>query len=298
MIEKFIHAGIIDPEHIDTLKQYVEEDDKKRIIFLDTTFILPTSAENVVDNFNNNHIPSALFFNIKDIADKKSSLPHMLPDKKSFENSLSRLGIENNDIVILYGQHGMIMGPARVWWMFKGFGHHNVMVLNGGLPAWTQAGYETTSGTPPAPIKSGYKALEFQTSMLINILGLMEISENKTCPIIDARPQARFSGASPEPRQGMRSGHIPNSMNLPCSSLVSENGRFKDAKSITALFKAIGITLEDQSKNRIIVTCGSGITACTLALALHHIDYNGDVSVYDGSWSEWGLESSPTRISN
>ncbi len=296
MIEQFIHAGIIDPEHITTLEQYVKEDDNKRIIFLDTTFVLPTSAENIADNFNEKRIQSAVFFDIKHIADKDSPLPHMLPSKEQFENALSALGIKNDDIIILYGQHGMIMGPARVWWMLKGFGHQNVMVLNGGLPAWGKAGYETETGEPQHFNKTAYSASEFQSTMMMDMKALIEISAQGTHPIIDARPFMRFDGSTPEPREGMRSGHIPNSMSLPCSSLVTEEGQFKNTATLGALFEDIGISIGKNEPETIITTCGSGITACALSLALHNVGYKGNVAVYDGSWSEWGLESAPTTV--
>ena len=296
MIEQFIHAGIIDPEHITTLKQYVKEDDKKRIIFLDATFVLPASPENIVNNFQENRLHSAVFFDIKSIADKNSPLPHMLPSKEQFESSLSAMGIKNDDIIILYGQHGMIMGPARVWWMFKGFGHRNVIVLNGGLPAWEAAGYETETGEPQHFNNTTYTASEFQSSMLMNMKTLIETSAQSTHPIIDARPFTRFNGSTPEPREGMRSGHIPNSKSLPCSSLVTENGQFKDTAILGALFEGIGIKTNESELDTIVTTCGSGITACALSLALYNVGYKGNVAVYDGSWSEWGLESSPTTV--
>lgn len=296
MIEQFIHTGIINPEDINTLKQYVKEEDNKQIIFLDTTFVLPTSTENIADNFKKKRIQNAAFFDIKDIADKNSPLPHMLPSKEAFENALSNLGVSNDDIVILYGQHGMIMGPARVWWMLKGFGHRNVMVLNGGLPAWKTAGYETETGEPQHFNKTAYCASEFQSAMLMDMKTLIEISAQSTHPIIDARPLIRFDGSTPEPREGMRSGHIPNSKSLPCASLVTEDGQFKDTAILSTLFENIGIQIGDNEPETIITTCGSGITACALSLALYNAGYKGNVAVYDGSWSEWGLEDSPTIV--
>lgn len=292
MIEKFVKTGIINPQDISLLEEEVKNIGN-RIVFVDATFVLPTSTENIHDNFKNKRIGGAVFFDIKSVADKSSPLPHMLPDETTFEQAMSALGIRNDDTLILYGQHGMIMGPARVWWMFKGFGHDNVLVMNGGLPAWEKAGLETTSG-PEKPLeKSHYKAKPFNTSMVTDINQVLESSTKSSCPIIDARPAERFCGETPEPRAGMRAGHIPNSLNLPCSALVDITGQFKAPEQLDALFKEAGITHEKCP--RIMTTCGSGITACALALALYHLGYE-NVAVYDGSWSEWGLESAQTKV--
>ncbi len=290
MIEKFTHSGIINSKDIPLLEQYIAQKNK-RIVFLDTTFVLPTSNENIAENFRNKHIPNALFFDIKAIANKSSSLPHMLPNKQAFEKAVSALGITNDDVIITYGQHGMIMGPARVWWMLKGFGHKDVMVLNGGLPAWIKSGCKTTSEQTKPLKPSQYKASEFKDTAVTDIIELKKICEECELPIIDARPKIRFNGQTSEPREGMRSGHIPNSKNLPCSTLVNDNGELKSKDELKRLFEKIGITSENQKQ--IITTCGSGITACALSLALHHIGQQ-NVSVYDGSWSEWGLEPPPT----
>ncbi len=294
MIEHFVQTGIINPLDIASLQE--EADNRaKKLVFLDTTFVLPTSSEDVYENYRNKRIHDALFFNIKNIADKESTLPHMLPDAAQFSAAISELGIHNDDIIIMYGQHGMTMGPARVWWMFKGFGHDNVIVLNGGLPAWEQAGFKTEIDAPPIPKASHYTAPPFKGEMVVQMSGVINASETNMCPIIDARPEKRFNGKSPEPREGMRSGHMPNAKNLPASSLVNENGMFKPPEELEKMFKNLGVFDNKQQPNRIITTCGSGITACALALALYHLDYK-NVSVYDGSWSEWGLEDSPTPV--
>ena len=294
MIEQFIHEGIIECSDIKSL-QTLAQQSERRIVFLDSTFVLPNSDEDIVKNFASCHIPNALFFDIKAVADPQSDLPHMIPEKHIFENALSELGIHNSDIVITYGQHGMIMGPARVWWMFRGFGHNDVLVLNGGLPSWKEEGFETQSGESFAIKKTNYQAKTFNQDICTDMQCVINISEQRHCPIIDARPAERFDGSSPEPREGMRSGSIPNSVNLPCSQLVNADGKFKTKDELKALFKNIGIDAEKQQQ--LVTTCGSGITACALSLALFHIGIF-EVAVYDGSWSEWGLESSPTKIAS
>lgn len=294
MIEHFVQTGIINPLDIASLQE--EADNRaKKLVFLDTTFVLPTSSEDVYENYRNKRIHDALFFNIKNIADKESTLPHMLPDAAQFSAAISELGIHNDDIIIMYGQHGMTMGPARVWWMFKGFGHDNVIVLNGGLPAWEKAGLETKNSPLPIPKTSHYTAQPFKGEMVVQMSDVINASETNMYPIIDARPEKRFSGKTPEPREGMRSGHMPNAKNLPASSLVNENGMFKPPEKLEQMFEKLGIVDNNQQSNHIITTCGSGITACALALALYHLDYK-NVRVYDGSWSEWGLEDSPTPV--
>ena len=293
MIEHFVQTGIINSDDVALLQEEAHNHDKN-VVFVDTTFVLPTSDEDIYKNYYNERLPDALFFNIKNIADQTSVLPHMLPNEAAFSAAISAMGIHNDDILILYGQHGMLMGPARVWWMFKGFGHENVIVLNGGLPAWKKAGLKTENGQPPIPQSSHYTAVPFKDEMVIQMSDMIKTSENNLCSILDARPGARYSGESPEPREGMRSGHIPNSSNVPSSSLVDENGLFKTPEHLIKVFQDQGIDFNNKNE-RILTTCGSGITACALALALYYLDYQ-NVGVYDGSWSEWGLESSPTPV--
>ncbi len=294
MIETFIHAGIINPDDVAALEAHLKALNS-RVVFLDATFVLPTSKENILETFSTNHIPNARFFDIKSIAKEDTNLPHMLPDYTVFEKALSTLGIKNDDFVIIYGQHGMIMGPARVWWMFKGFGHDRVAVLNGGLPAWIKEGFETNAKPPSSFEPAHYRAEPFHSYNVIDMKSVSGISSSNEFPIVDARPYERFAGTSPEPRENMRSGHIPGSANLPCSQIVGPDGKMKSREELKQLFHNIGINLEKNRPDRIITTCGSGITACVLALALYHLGYD-DVAVYDGSWSEWGQESSPTEV--
>ena len=292
MINKFVQAGIVNPQELEALRQHTENA-RLKLVFLDATFVLPTSKEDIHQNHQDKRLPGAVFFDIKAIKDTSSELPHMLPDAETFSNAVSALGINNADIIVVYGQHGMTMGPARAWWMFKGFGHDNVIVLNGGLPAWERVGLETESGSTSPIRPSEYKAKPFHRNMVTAIHDVLQACNENTCPIIDARPANRFSGESPEPRASMRSGHMPNAMNLPASSIVDENGMMRSADEIISLFEGCGLKLNE--KKPVITTCGSGITACVLALALYHVGHN-DVAVYDGSWSEWGLETSPTPV--
>lgn len=281
MIDEIIQSGII------SAKDALSLSDKA--VFLDCTFVLPNSDEDVSENFQMRRIPGALLFDIGAISDPRSPLPSMLPDQEHFAQSMQTLGINNDDLIILYGQHGSIMGPARVWWMLKGFGHERTVVLDGGLPAWIKSGFDVHSGPQSAPLPSFYSSHSFNSQCVIDINEMLALSEAGACPILDARPQNRFNGSTAEPRTGMRSGHIPNSMNIPCSKLVKEDGCFKSRSDLLDLFSNVDLS------GRIALTCGSGITACALALALYHIGHK-DFSVYDGSWSEWGREESGTKV--
>ena len=283
----FPESCVIRAQEIKTLGQ--------KPVFIDASFVLPDSEENIYENFEKEHLPEAVFFDIEAISDQSSHLPHMLPKAAFFEEKISALGIKSDDLLIIYGQHGMIMGPARIWWIFRYFGHDKVLVLDGGLPAWKAEGLPTETGGPKARQPSDYKIKTEKKNLASNIETVQSVSSDCLCHILDARPVARFSGTSPEPRKKMRSGHIPNSLNLPCSSLVKENGTFIEKDKIIHLITQCGLDLQNNPPERVILSCGSGITACALALALHYAGYY-NYSVYDGSWSEWGREDSDTEV--
>ncbi|MDB2682654.1 rhodanese-like domain-containing protein [Alphaproteobacteria bacterium] len=286
-IETFCSAGIIEPEQ---LKELLESGSAVRV--LDATFVLPGSDVDPQKVFAAKRIGDAAFFDVHEIADKDCALPHMLPSPEEFAVAVSALGISNDDFVIVYAQHGMVMGPARAWWMFRVFGHDRVCVLNGGLPAWEAAGLEIHTGAPvgSAPSSQPFKA-DFRADLVADINKMQELSECGA-QIYDARPMARFSGEATEPRAGMRSGHIPGSSCVPASSLVDgESGKMKPLDVLQRIFDESGL---DRSQP-IHATCGSGVTACMLALALFALG-SKDVVVYDGSWSEWGCESQSTPV--
>ena len=161
MIEKFIQAGILNPQDSGTLEA-ISNSTGANVVFVDATFVLPTSKENISENYITNRIPNARFFNIDHIKNIESDLPHSLPSKQFFEETLSNLGIKNTDIIVIYGQHGMIMGPARLWWMLNGFGHKNVLVLHGGIQAWKELGNKISNDTPKQPKKNKICSTKFQ----------------------------------------------------------------------------------------------------------------------------------------
>lgn len=287
MIEQIIKNGLVNPENIDALLNYNKQQNVKTV-FIDASYALPTQNINVTENYIAEHIENARFFEIDTIASLNTDLPHMLPDLETFNLAMGKMGIRNDDFLIIYGQSGLIMGPARVWWTFKVFGHARCVILNGGLPAWKKQNLETQSGSAPVFPQTHYTASAPNKQMVCDAAQVLEISKNKTCPILDARPATRFHAQSPEPRAHLNKGHIPASLNIPANSLIDENtGFLKRKEDLQKIFQNNGINLDTNPPKQIITTCGSGVTACVIAFALFHLGYQS-FCVYDGSWCEWG----------
>ena len=266
---------------------------KPNTVFLDATFHLPNSERNALDEFNNKHIPNARFFDIDQISDKKSSLPHMLPDEDYFSKMVSSLGIENDDTVIVY-DNSIFFSSARAWWMFKIFGHDNIRIIDGGLKAWINSGGPSSnekSQTKETAYVANKKNLKLYDT-IGNIMSDLESEKNKI--VIDARGEDRFFAKVKEPRAGIKSGHIPSSLNIPISSIIDKNTNcLKSIDEINEIFTTIGLT---DKNSELVMTCGSGVTACGLALAANSLGFK-NVKVYDGSWSEWGSrEDTPVEI--
>ena len=247
---------------------------------LDASHHLPTAGRNAKEEFAEKHIPGAIFFDIDAVSDPDADLPHMWPSAEQFAEQVGALGIGNDDKVVVYDTSGPT-GAARVWQTFRIFGHTNVALLNGGLRKWEAEGRPVTAEVKTHPPKT-YTASKAEArirsadQMLANI-------EHPVEQVLDARAAGRFKALEPEPRAGMRGGHIPGSLNLPYPQLLGEHGVYKSADELKAAFDAAGI----QPGKPIATTCGSGVTACTLALGLYLIGRD-DVAIYDGSWSEWG----------
>ncbi len=287
--------GIISAGDLDTVITTAAED-YLDVVILDATFVLPTSEENPKANFLQERIPGARFFNIKEICDISSPLPHTVPTQKQFDDGMSELGLNKDTFIIVYGQHGMTMGPCRVWWMLRLFGHNRVAVLDGGLPRWKTLGFRTETGKPAEYKNSSYKSQALHNEKLALKEQVIDACMGKNILILDARPKSRFEGTQKEPREGMRSGHIPNSVSCPASSLVhSETGEMKDKEELENILSCLKPEKFSEQNAKIITTCGSGITACVIALALYRIGKE-DVAVYDGSWSEWGQENAGTPV--
>ncbi|MCL4677581.1 MAG: sulfurtransferase [Alphaproteobacteria bacterium] len=297
MMDQIIRQGTITPAQLQTLLMQDDGLVSSSLKILDSTFVLPGSPENLRENYNNRRLPGALFFDIDGIADKAAPLPHTAPTRHIFEAGMSALGITPDDLVVLYGQHGMTMGPCRVWWTLRLFGHDRVCVLDGGLPAWIRFGGTVENSPPKPPAPSHYKARAIREELLISRDRVTQAMESGMHPILDARPRARFDGTAPEPRPGMRSGHIPGSLNIPASDLVDpERGTLKPDSELKRILEDAGFDFTTPNAPKAIATCGSGITACVIALALYRQGFD-KIGVYDGSWAEWGQESAGNKIS-
>ncbi|WP_305408244.1 sulfurtransferase [Photobacterium leiognathi] len=250
------------------------------LVVLDASSFMPGVDRSAEQELIDKRIQGARFFDINDkLAAPNTDLPHMLPSAEQFAREVSKLGISNDTHVVIYDSLGMF-SSARGWWMFKAMGHNKVSVLDGGLPAWIAAGYDTESGELPTITPSVFNA-ELQPEWVIDADGLNQLLADDSVAVIDARPRARFLGSVKEPRAGIRSGHMPNAKNLPFAELLND-GHFVELAEIQTKFD--DISRPDQ---RLIFSCGSGITACILALAAHRVGRNV-LTVYDGSWTEWG----------
>lgn len=259
-----------------------------KVKVLDASSHLPTSDRNADTEFAAARIPGAVRFDINKIADRNSDLPHMVPPAGEFASAMRELGINDHDSVVIYDD-SPIFPAARAWWMLRLFGHSNVAVLNGGLRAWRDAGgvMETSAFSPPA--MGNYSMRPPVGAQIIDMAAIRAMmSADSVGQIADARPVGRFSGETPEPRPGLRAGHIPGSKNVPLSTLIDENGMYRDTASIRAAFEAGGIDPD----RPMIASCGSGVTACGLTLGLALLG-NEKVFVFDGSWSEWGSSDAP-----
>ena len=255
---------------------------------IDGTWHMPTSGLNAFEVFKKKHIPNAIFIDLEETSDQKSNLPHMMPDNGYFSKKISLLGINNNDHLVIYDMYGMF-SAARIWFMFKVFGHEKISILNGGFPAWIDSNGEISNQINNLE-PTNYKA-NLNKSLIVNYKEVLDNLLNNKYQIIDARSPDRFSGNSEEPRPGMKSGHIPKSKNLYFNDLIDPSTKkFIKKKEIENLIKKLGIDI----KKNIICSCGSGVTACILKFALELLNENKNIKIYDGSWSEWGTkEESP-----
>ena len=250
------------------------------IRIVDGSWHLPTLERNPRVEYQESHIPGAVFFDVDLISDTTSALPHMAPPEQVFATHIGTLGISNDDHVIAYDTTG-VGSAARVWWMFRLFGHTSVSVLNGGLPAWTLGGGPVENQVPT--IDEVFFAAHLSRRLLRTIGDIRCNLETEMEQIVDARTEGRFRGVEPEPRPKLQSGHIPNSLNLPFLKIYnSETKLMKPASELRRLFSTANVSPE----KGVITSCGSGITACNIALALYLIGRN--CAVYDGSWTEWG----------
>jgi thiosulfate/3-mercaptopyruvate sulfurtransferase len=260
-----------------------------RLVVVDGSWYLPAEKRDPKAEYAAGHIPGAVYFDIDTIADTTSPLPHMFPSAESFAQAVGRLGIANTDRIVCY-DGGSMSAAGRVWWMFRAFGHGRVAILNGGSGKWRREGRAVTAALPdPAP--QAYEA-RLDPALVRSVEDVLAIAADGAEQILDARSAGRFQGTAPEPRAGLRSGHMPGASNLPYTDLLAEDGTMRPTDELTTLFAASGINLEEP----VVCSCGSGVSATVLLLGLYLLGHEGG-SLYDGSWSEWGSrEDTPVVV--
>jgi thiosulfate/3-mercaptopyruvate sulfurtransferase len=260
--------------------------DDPRVKVIDATFKLPGMLPLPIDDYLAAHIPGAVFFDVDAVSDHNNPRPHMYPDAAQFARDIAALGISTGDTVVAYDSGSWVAAP-RAWWMFLSFGYRDVKVLDGGLKKWTDEGRPTHSGkVTPKPGKFAASldpgTIRSQQQVLANI-------QTRAEQLVDARPRGRFEGTAPEPRPESRSGHIPGSRNLPYAELFdAKTGAMKPLEDLRRAFTGAGVDLTKP----IVTTCGSGVSALVLTLALYRLGVR-ETALYDGSWAEWGLPDGP-----
>jgi thiosulfate/3-mercaptopyruvate sulfurtransferase len=247
----------------------------------DASWYLPDAGRDALAEYTADHIPGARFFDIDDVSDSRSELPHMAPAVEKFMSRMRAMGVGDGHQVVVYDGMGLF-SAARVWWLFRLMGQKNIAVLDGGLPKWVADGHETTSAPPT--IRDRHMTVKYEGHRLRDVTDVARAAKLGDHSIIDARAPARFRGEAPEPREGMRPGHIPNSQNVFFKDLLNADNTMKAPATLRTIFRDAGVDLEKPA----ITTCGSGVTAAVLSLALERIGKT-DHALYDGSWSEWGM---------
>jgi thiosulfate/3-mercaptopyruvate sulfurtransferase len=249
------------------------------VAIVDASYFLPTQKRDAHAEYRAGHIPGAVFFDIEAVSDHSTDLPHMLPGTTQFGDVVGRLGIGDGDTVVVYDSTGLFSAP-RVWWTFRVMGAKTVNILDGGLPKWKAEGRPIEPGDAKRPPKTFTAEMNVGAVAMLDDMRLAQAGDDTQ--IVDARSAERFAGKAPEPRPGLRPGHIPRSFNVPYDRVI-ENGRLASRDRITSAFTSAGVDLNKP----IITSCGSGVTAAILTFALESIGKEPQ-RLYDGSWAEWG----------
>jgi len=260
------------------LAQHMRDPDLR---ILDASWYLPSSGRDAKREYDAGHIPSARFFDIDEISDSRSDLPHMAPPVEKFISRLRKMGVGDGHQVVIYDGTGIFSAP-RVWWLFRLMGKTDVAVLDGGFPKWKAEGREVED-LPPM-VRDRHMTVQRQNYLVKDVTQVASASKLGDQEIIDARSPGRFAGTEPEPRPGVRPGHIPGSKNLHYAQLLNADGTMKDKAGLRTAFEAAGIDLSKPA----ITTCGTGVSGAILNLALERIGKT-DHALYDGSWAEWGM---------
>ncbi|KAB5517617.1 hypothetical protein PHYPO_G00169230 [Pangasianodon hypophthalmus] len=257
---------------------------------LDASWYLPKLNRNAREEFTQRHIPGASFFDIDECCDKSSPFDHMLPGENEFADYVGNLGVGNDTHVVVYdcSDFGSFAAP-RVWWMFRFFGHRSVSVLNGGMKTWLREGHPVTD-LHSTPERAHFRA-QGNPAWIRTYEDVLQNLTDRKFQLVDARVEGRFRGLEPEPREGTEPGHIPGSINMPFPSFMDSLGLERPVEELMEMFRDAGVDLQKPFS----VTCGSGVTACHIALAAHLCGHP-DVCVYDGSWSEWFFRAAPEHI--
>lgn len=255
-----------------------------RVRPVDASWYLQSSNRDARAEFEAGHIPGAIYFDLDAVSAADAELPHMLPDAAAFTHAMRGLGLSSDDMLVVYDGSGVNLSAPRAWWMFRTFGHLRVAVLDGGFGKWRAEGRPIESGGVHLP--AGDFTARLDRARVRDLAAMQRNLRTSAEQVLDARAAGRFEGTAPEPRPGLRPGHIPGAKSLPYTELVASDGTLLPEPELRRRFAIVGIDLT----RPVVASCGSGVTACALVHALHLLGHN-DSAVYDGSWTEWGARA-------